>query len=192
MINSTRDAPTLREQRIRQVLIVVPAALAIIVCAVIPAVRAAENYTQSVAQNAPPPSAPHMTAAEKERALTEFMRRDAAGEKIDPALFKAFMEAQNEGATTGIAIGQTAPAFQLKDQNGRTHTLKSLMGRKGGAAGFHPQRRLVTLLPSAARRAAAFGRRVRKERPRTGLDKLRFARGAGRLRRRPPDNLAEA
>jgi hypothetical protein len=72
-----------------------------------------------------------MTAAEKERALTEFMRRDAAGEKIDSSLLKAFIEAQNEGARSGIAIGQTAPAFKLKDQNGRTHALKSLMGRKG-------------------------------------------------------------
>ena len=72
-----------------------------------------------------------MTAAEKEQALTEFMRRDAAGEKIDPSLLKAFIEAQNEGATSGIAIGQTAPAFELKDQHGRSHTLKSLMGRKG-------------------------------------------------------------
>jgi hypothetical protein len=131
MINSTRDAPTLCEQRIRQALTIVPAILAIIVCAAMPAVRAAENYTQSVAQNAPPSSAPHMTASEKERALTEFMRRDAAGEKIDPALLKAFIEAQNEGATTGIAIGQTAPAFELKDQHGRSRTLKSLMGRKG-------------------------------------------------------------
>lgn len=131
MINSTRDAPTLREQLTRQAPTVVAAALAVIVCVAIPAVRAAENYTQSVAQGAPPPSAPHMSAAEKERALTEFMRRDAAGEKIDPSLLKAFIEAQNEGATSGIAIGRTAPAFELKDQNGRTHTLKCLMGRKG-------------------------------------------------------------
>jgi hypothetical protein len=72
-----------------------------------------------------------MTAAGKEHALTEFMRRDAAGEKIDPALLKAFIEAQNEGATTGIAIGQIAPAFELKDQHGRSRTLKSLMGPKG-------------------------------------------------------------
>jgi len=72
-----------------------------------------------------------MTATEKEHALTEFMRRDAAGEKIDPALLKAFIEAQNEGATTGIAIGQIAPAFELKDQHGCSRTLKSLMGPKG-------------------------------------------------------------
>jgi hypothetical protein len=133
MINSTtrRDAPTLHEQRIWQALTVVAAALAVIFCGAIPGVRAAENYAQSVAQNAPQPSAPHMTAAEKEQALTEFMRRDAAGEKIDPSLLKAFIEAQNEGATSGIAIGQTAPAFELKDQYGRSHTLKNLMGRKG-------------------------------------------------------------
>src|SRR5246500_1871021 len=123
MINLTREA--------RQALIVVSATLGIIACAAIPAVRAGENDTQSVAQSAPSPSAPHMTAAEKEHALTEFMRRDAAGEKIDPALLKAFIEAQNEGATTGIAIGQTAPAFELKDQHGRSLTLKSLMGPKG-------------------------------------------------------------
>jgi hypothetical protein len=87
------------------------------------------------AQSAPQ-SAPSMTAAEKEHALIEFMRRDAPGEKIDPALLKAFIEAQNQGATSGIAIGQTAPAFELKDQNGRTHTLKSLMGRKGALLVF--------------------------------------------------------
>jgi hypothetical protein len=131
MINSTRDTPRLGERRLGRAQTVAPAALAIIVCATIPVVRAAESYTQSVAQSIPSPSTPHMTAAEKERALTEFMRRDAAGEKIDSSLLKAFIEAQNEGATTGIAIGQTAPAFELKDQHGRSHTLKSLMDRKG-------------------------------------------------------------
>jgi hypothetical protein len=131
MINSTLDSPPPPRARwLRQALAIAPAALAIVVSAGIPAVRAAEKYTPSVASTSSP-SAPHMTAAEKERALTEFMRRDAAGEKIDPALLKAFIEAQNEAATTGIAIGQTAPAFELKDQSGRTHTLKSLMGRKG-------------------------------------------------------------
>ena len=131
MISSILDRLGPRPRWLRQALTGAPAALAIIVSTAIPVVLAAENYTQSVAQSAPSPSAPHMTAAEKERALTEFMRRDAAGEKIGPALLKAFIEAQNEGATSGIAIGQTAPAFELKDQHGRSHTLKSLMGSKG-------------------------------------------------------------
>ena len=72
-----------------------------------------------------------MSAAEKEHALTEFMRRDAAGEKIEPSLYEAFIQAQNEGATNGIAVGAAAPSFELKDQNSRTYTLKSLMGRNG-------------------------------------------------------------
>jgi AhpC/TSA family len=131
MINSTLDTPTLRARWLRQALTLAPAALVMIVCVTTPATYAVGNSISPAARSTPEQSAPHMTAAEKERALTEFMRRDAAGEKIDPALLNAFIEAQNEGATTGIAIGQTAPGFELKDQNGQTHTLKSLMGRKG-------------------------------------------------------------
>jgi hypothetical protein len=97
----------------------------------LPVAQAAESSGSPYVQDAPSPGTPHMTAAEKARALTEFMRRDGAGEKIDPALLKTFIEAQNEDATSGVAIGQTAPDFELKDQNGRTHSLKSLMGRKG-------------------------------------------------------------
>jgi hypothetical protein len=91
---------------------------------------AAASSTSPSAAGAPAPST-HMTAAEKARALTEFMRRYKAGEKIDPALLKAFIDAQNDGATSGIAIGQTAPDFELKDQTGQIHTLKNLMGPKG-------------------------------------------------------------
>ena len=72
-----------------------------------------------------------MTAAEKARALNEYLRRDAAGEKIDPALLNAFVRAQNEAATSGIGIGETAPAFELKDQFRNPQTPKSLMGRDG-------------------------------------------------------------
>lgn len=103
-----------------------------------------------------------MTAAEKEHALTEFMRRDAAGEKIDPALLKAFIEAQNEGGTSGIAIGQAAPNFELKDQTFSPHAhAEESDAPQRGVAGLHPQRRLVTLLPGAARRAATFSQRAR-------------------------------
>ena len=131
MIDSTLDTSTPRARWLRRALTVVPTALAMIVYVRTPATYAAGNSISPAARSTPKQSAPHKTAAEKERALTEFMRRDAAGEKIDPALLKAFIEAQNEGATTGIATGQTAPAFELKDQKGRPRTLKSLMGRKG-------------------------------------------------------------
>jgi len=130
LTDETRIASIRRVRRFPLALLIVPGALAIIAWAA-PLAHTAENSTSSTAQNESLQSAPHLTAAEKERALTEFMRRDAAGEKIDPALLRAFIEAQNEGATSGIALGQTAPPFELKDQNGRTRTLKSLMGRNG-------------------------------------------------------------
>jgi hypothetical protein len=130
-INETNGAPSWRARRVPPAFVIMRVAVAIIVWATVPAAHAGESSILPAAQSTPEQSAPHMTAAEKEHALTEFMRRDAAGEKIDPALRRAFIEAQNENATTGIAIGQVAPAFELKDQNGRTRTLKSLMGRKG-------------------------------------------------------------
>ena len=131
LIHETNGARSWRARRFPLASVVVQVAVAMIAWATMPAAYAAESSTSPAAQSTLEQSAPHMTAAEKEHALTEFMRRDAAGEKIDPALLKAFIKAQNEGATSGIAIGQIAPAFELKDQNGRTHTLKSLMGRKG-------------------------------------------------------------
>ena len=51
MINSTLDSlPPPRARWLRQALAVAPAALAIVVSAGIPAVRAAEKYTPSVAR----------------------------------------------------------------------------------------------------------------------------------------------
>ena len=131
LISETNGTPTWRARRFPLTSVIVQVAVAMIAWATMPAAHAAESSTLPVAQSTPEQSASHMTAAEKEHALTEFMRRDAAGEKIDPALLKAFIQAQNEGATSGIAIGQTAPNFELKDQTGHTHTLKSLMRRKG-------------------------------------------------------------
>jgi len=107
-----------------------------------------------------------MTAAEKERALTEFMRRDAAGEKIDRRCSKRSSRPRTRVRPPGSRSAKPLLRLDLKDQNGRTHTLKSLMGRKGVLLVFHPQRRLVTLLSGAARRAAAFRSRVGAERAR--------------------------
>jgi hypothetical protein len=125
------NAAPLRVRRLRQAWAVALAVTTMVVCAATPLSRAGESSGSPSAQNAPSPSTPHMTAAEKVHALNEFMRREAGGEKIDPALLKAFIAEQNDNATSGIAIGQKAPAFELKDQNSRTQSLESLMGPKG-------------------------------------------------------------
>ena len=181
MINSTPDcvAAAARGRWLRQALTVASAALAIVVSrlAGIPAVRAAEEVYPVGCDDLPlPPSAPHMTAR-REGARPDRVHAPRRGEREDRpgAAQSAFIEAQNAGATTGIAIGQTAPSFELRDQSGRTHTLKSLMGRKGVAAGFYPQRRLVTLLPGAGSSSCSI-RPARSQRaaPGTGVDQLRF------------------
>ena len=51
--------------------------------------------------------------------------------KIDPGELRAFVKAQNEGATTGPAIGSRVPDFELPDQNGKRWPLHDLMGPKG-------------------------------------------------------------
>src|SRR5262249_40124993 len=74
-------------------------AVAIVVAAAAVTAHAAENSALPSGQDANS-SRGRMTAAEKARALNEYLRRDAAGEKIDPALLNAFVRAQNEAATS--------------------------------------------------------------------------------------------
>jgi hypothetical protein len=121
LINETSGASSWRARRFPLGSVIMQVAVALMAWATVSATYASESSILSAAQSSPEQSATHMSAAEKEHALTEFMRCDAAGEKIDPALLKAFIEAQNEDATSGIAIGQSAPAFELEDQNDRTH-----------------------------------------------------------------------
>ena len=88
--------------------------------------------------------------------LHEIIRKFASGGKdITPHDWRAFVEAQNDGYQTGPEIGTKVPDFTLPDQHGKSRALAELMGVKWAAAGLQPQRRLVTLLPQPARRAAA-------------------------------------
>ena len=47
------------------------------------------------------------------------------------ALFNWFVAVQNRHVTSGIALGQHAPDFALRDQDGRVHSLRDLSGPKG-------------------------------------------------------------
>jgi cytochrome oxidase Cu insertion factor (SCO1/SenC/PrrC family) len=46
-------------------------------------------------------------------------------------LFNWFIALQNRNMTSGIALGQGAPDFALRDQNGRVRSLRDLSGPKG-------------------------------------------------------------
>jgi len=79
---------------------------------------------------------------------------------------------------TGPEIGEKVPEFTLPDQFGRNRSLHDLTGPNGFAAGLQPQRRLVTLLPQSARRAATHSWSTESARNQRGIDYLRLARSS--------------
>ena len=88
--------------------------------------------------------------------LHDIIRKFAAGGKdITPHDWRAFVEAQNDGYRTGPEIGTKVPDFTLARSAWQEQSTGRTDGIKWAAAGLQPQRRLVTLLPQPARRAAA-------------------------------------
>lgn len=73
-----------------------------------------------------------MDAEKKASVLNEMVRRmGAGGADIQTADWLEFVDAQNDGALTGPAIGANVPAFALPDQSGRMRTLADLSGPNG-------------------------------------------------------------
>jgi hypothetical protein len=72
-----------------------------------------------------------MDQATKANIFHEVLKRRAAGENIDPALWNDFVTAQNDDLRTGPKVGDKVPDFTLPDQNGMEHSLQQLMGPKG-------------------------------------------------------------
>jgi peroxiredoxin len=46
-------------------------------------------------------------------------------------LFHWFVALRNRNVTSGVGIGQPAPDFSLRDQNGRVRSLHDVSGPKG-------------------------------------------------------------
>jgi hypothetical protein len=63
--------------------------------------------------------------------LTEVLKKLRGGEKIAPSEFQDFVKAQNDGATTGLKVGEKIPDFALSDQNGNQRTFHDLTGPSG-------------------------------------------------------------
>src|SRR5215831_11285072 len=72
-----------------------------------------------------------MDEATKANIFHEVLRRRAAGENVDPALWNDFVIAQNDALRSGPRVGEKVPDFALSDQNGQEHSLQQLMGPKG-------------------------------------------------------------
>src|SRR5271155_2216013 len=63
--------------------------------------------------------------------LTEVLKKLRGGEKIAPSAFQDFVKAQNDGATTGLKVGERIPDFALADQNGNERKFRDLTGPAG-------------------------------------------------------------
>ena len=74
---------------------------------------------------------PKMDAAAAANIFREFLKKRAAGGKIDPAMVKQFIDATNNDPKTGPKVGENVPDFTLTDQNGKQWSLHQLMGPKG-------------------------------------------------------------
>jgi hypothetical protein len=63
--------------------------------------------------------------------LTQVLKKMGSGEKIAPSEFRDFVKAQNDGATTGLKVGEKIPDFALADQNGNQRRFHDLTGPSG-------------------------------------------------------------
>ncbi len=63
--------------------------------------------------------------------LTEVLNKMRTGGKIAPSEFQEFVKAQNDGATTGLRVGERIPDFALADQTGNQRTFRDLTGPAG-------------------------------------------------------------
>jgi hypothetical protein len=63
--------------------------------------------------------------------LTQVLKKLRSGEKVAPSEFQDFVKAQNDGATTGLKVGEKIPNFALADQNGNQRRFHDLTGPSG-------------------------------------------------------------
>src|ERR1700757_1847025 len=59
-----------------------------------------------------------MDQATKANIFHEVLKRRAAGENVEPALWNGFVSAQNDALRSGPRIGEKVPDFKLPDQKG--------------------------------------------------------------------------
>ena len=63
--------------------------------------------------------------------LTQVLKKLRSGEKIAPSEFQDFVKAQNDGATSGLKVGEKIPDFALVDQIGNESKFRDLTGPAG-------------------------------------------------------------
>jgi hypothetical protein len=72
-----------------------------------------------------------MSETNKANIFNDVVHRMFTGQKVTPAEFGEFIKAQNDGATSGINVGEKIPAFELPDQHGNRKSFRDLAGTDG-------------------------------------------------------------
>jgi len=72
-----------------------------------------------------------MSETSKANIFNDVVQKLFSGQKVTPAEFGEFVKAQNDGATSGLNVGEKVPDFALPDQHGNRKSFRDLAGRDG-------------------------------------------------------------
>ena len=72
-----------------------------------------------------------MSETTKANIFNDVVQKMFSGQKVTPAEFGEFIKAQNDGATSGLNVGEKIPEFALPDQHGNQKSFRDLAGREG-------------------------------------------------------------
>ena len=72
-----------------------------------------------------------MSETSKANIFNDVVQKMFSGQKVTPAEFGEFIKAQNDGATSGLNVGEKIPAFELSDQHGNRKSFGDLAGPDG-------------------------------------------------------------
>ncbi len=70
-------------------------------------------------------------SSSKANIFNDVVQKMFSGQKVPPAEFGEFIKAQNDGATSGLNVGDKIPTFELPDQHGNGKSFRDLAGRDG-------------------------------------------------------------
>jgi hypothetical protein len=85
----------------------------------------------TIGQGVPRAEEATMDQATKSNIFNDVVHRMFTGQKVTPAEFGEFIQAQNDGAHSGLNVGEKIPAFELPDQSGNRKSFGDLAGPDG-------------------------------------------------------------
>jgi hypothetical protein len=89
------------------------------------------GFLFTIGQGVPRAEEATMDQTTKSNIFNDVVHRMFTGQKVTPAEFGEFIKAQNDGASSGLNVGEKIPAFELPDQHGNRKSFRDLAGADG-------------------------------------------------------------